>query len=102
MSFIAVYVTHPSNEEAKKICDILLNKKLIACYNLFPVENAYWWNGNIENSSETVSILKTAKWNWGKLKNEIKVIHSYKIPCIMKIEVEANEEYESWINETII
>lgn len=97
MSFIIVYVTHSNDIEAKKIWDYLLNKKLIACYNLFPITCAYWWNGVIENANEVVSLLKTRNENWEALKNEIEKNHPYKIPCIMKIEVSANDEYEKWI-----
>lgn len=102
MSFIAIYVTHKDITEAKKISNYLLDKKLIACYNLFPIESSYWWNWNISNSNEIVSLLKTKKSNWDILKKEIINIHPYTTPCIMKYEVEANEDYEKWIeNETI-
>ena len=97
MTFIAVYVTHSNEEEAKKIWDLLLDKKIIACYNLFPISAFYWWNWSIANANEIVSLLKTNKENWELLKSEVKKIHPYKIPCIMKFEVEANEDYEEWI-----
>lgn len=77
----------------------MLNKKLIACYNLFPITSSYWWNSAIENSNEFVTLLKTKKSNWEKIKDEIKNIHPYKIPCIIKYEVEANQEYEDWIEK---
>ena len=79
--------------------DILLKKRLIACVNFFPIESSYWWKGKIENSDEIVSIVKTKKENWNKLKREVEKIHPYEIPCIMKFDVEANEDYEKWINE---
>lgn len=97
MPFITIYVTHSSEFEAKKIWDFLLEKKLIACYNLFPISSSYWWNWNIENSNEFVTLLKTKTSNWEIVKEEIKNIHPYKIPCIMKTKVEANKEYENWI-----
>ncbi|PIN80097.1 divalent-cation tolerance protein CutA [Candidatus Woesearchaeota archaeon CG10_big_fil_rev_8_21_14_0_10_32_9] len=97
MSFIIVYVTHKNLEEAKKIASHLLEKKLIACANFFPISSSYWWKGSIETSDEIVSLLKTKNENWIKLKNEIKKIHPYETPCIMKLNVEANEDYESWI-----
>ena len=85
-------------EEAKKITSILLKKRLIACVNFFPIESSYWWKGKIENDKEIVSLLKTKKENWKKIKSEIKKVHPYEIPCIMKLNVEANKDYESWIN----
>ena len=99
MSFIVVYITHANLKNAKKISDELLKKRLIACANYFPIQSSYWWKGKIENSDEIVSIVKTKKENWNKLKREVEKIHPYEIPCIMKFDVEANEDYEKWINE---
>ena len=97
MAFLVLYVTHKNKEEAKKIGDFLLNKHLIACANYFPIESSYWWNGIIESDDEYVSVLKTRKEYWETVKSEIEMIHPYDVPCIIKIEVEANSEYENWI-----
>ena len=88
-------------DEAKKVASHLLEQKLIACANFFPIESACWWKGKIENSNEIVSIVKTKKENWEKVKEEVKKIHSYEIPCIMKFEVEANDDYENWIKSEV-
>lgn len=102
MSFILIYVTHENQENAEKITNHLLKNKLIACANFFPINSSYWWKGKIQNSKEIVSLLKTKKENWEKVKQEIIKIHPYETPCIIKINVEANEDYESWISKEII
>lgn len=102
MSFIIVYITHSSEENAQKIADELLQKKLVACANIFPIKSMYWWNGSIENENEYVSIVKTIPELWEILQKEITAIHPYEVPCIMKIEAEANEEYEKWIRESTV
>lgn len=99
MKFILIYITHKNLKEAKKIGSVLLKKKLIACVNYFPIESAYRWNGKIENSKEIVSLLKTKKENWEKVKNEVEKIHPYETPCIIKLKVEANEKYAKWVGE---
>ena len=98
MAFILIYVTHKNTKEAKKVVSHLLQKKLIVCANSFHIESSYWWNGKINNSREIVSLLKTKRDNWEKVKSEIKKIHPYETPCIIKMDVEANEDYEAWIN----
>lgn len=101
MAFVILYVTHPNLDSAQKVVSHLLHKKVIACANFFPINSSYWWKGKIKNSDEVVSLLKTKKDNWEKVKSEIKKIHLYETPCIMKMNVEANEDYESWVsNET--
>jgi periplasmic divalent cation tolerance protein len=97
MSIIIVYITYPNMKEAKKIISHLIQKKIIACANFFPVESCFFWKGKVENSKEIVSIAKTKKANWKKIKLEVKKMHSYETPCILKFDVEANEEFESWV-----
>jgi periplasmic divalent cation tolerance protein len=91
-----IYITNPDRKTAKKIALRLLKKRLIACANIFPIESVYWWKGKIENAKEVVLILKT-KENFNKIKNEVKKIHPYSIPCIIKFDAEANKEYEEWL-----
>lgn len=101
MKFIIIYITYPNLKEAKRVSDVLLKERLIACVNYFPIESAYWWQGKIENAKEIVSLVKTTKANWAKVKKEVEKLHPYEIPCIMKLEVESNSFYAKWIkNET--
>lgn len=101
MSFIIIYTTCPDKEIAKKISDTLLNKKLIACANMFSIESAYWWLSNIEKADEVVCLMKTTIDNWEAIKKEIKSVHPYETPCIAKINAEANKEYEDWIEASL-
>ena len=99
MSFIAIYVTYPNLGQAKKVVNHLLKKRLIACANFFPLKSAYWWQGKIKRENEIVTILKTKKENWNKVKAEIKKIHPYEVPAIEKFIVEANADYENWVKK---
>lgn len=99
MKFIIIYITHKNLKEAQKVVEALLRDKLIACANYFPIESAYWWDNKIINSKEIVSIVKTKKENWTKVKKAVEAIHPYEVPCIMKIEVESNKSYADWINK---
>ena len=57
---IIVYMTSPTKEEAKKIVRHLLEKRLIACANIYSdVESLYWWEGKIEEGPECTIIAKT-------------------------------------------
>ncbi len=101
MSFIAIYITFGSEDSAKKISHQLLEKKLVACYNIFPMSSAYWWEGKIEKDNEYVAIVKTIPDLWNKIVVEVENLHPYEVPCIMKMEVEANEGYEQWVREQV-
>ncbi|MFH1290786.1 MAG: divalent-cation tolerance protein CutA [Nanoarchaeota archaeon] len=99
MGFIIIKVTYPNEEEARKAIFDLLQKKLISSANFFPIKSTSRWTGEIKEVNEFIALLKTRKENWEKVKSAVKEIHSYKVPCIAKIDAEANEEYEEWVNK---
>ena len=98
MSFIIIYITHKNKQQAKKVVNHLLKKKLIACANIFPIESMYTWKNKIQNEKEIVSLIKTKKSLWDKIRQEVKKIHPYDCPCITKINAQANKDFEKWIN----
>src|SRR3989338_3792182 len=85
--------------EAEKISLRLLKKRLIACANIFPIRSMYRWKGKIMNEAENVIIAKTNEANFNKVVGEVKKIHSYDIPCILKIGSTANKEFEKWADK---
>lgn len=94
-----VYITCKDEKEAKNISLHLLKKRLIACANIFPIKSLYRWQGKIVDDSESVIIAKTNNKNFKKVESEVKRLHSYGIPCILKINARANKAYEDWANE---
>jgi len=96
-----VYITCKDNKEAEKISKHLLEKRLIACANLHPIRSLYWWEGKIQDDNEVVVIAKTLEKNYNKIKEEVKKMHSYDVPCILKIDAEANESYDKWVKEEV-
>ena len=96
-----VYITCKDEKEAVKISKLLLNRKLIACSNMHPIRSMYWWNNKIQDDKEFVIIAKTTEKNYEKIKGEVKKVHSYDTPCILKIKAEAEEDYGKWVREVI-
>lgn len=101
MSFAIAYVTYSDESTAHDIGQRLLERRLIACYNLFPIRSAFWWQGKIENDHEVVTLLKTTQSRWSELVATLHDLHPYETPCIIRFSVEANPEYEAWIEESV-
>ena len=101
MSFHIVYITHESEAAARQLTEVLLGEKLIACANLFPITSAYWWQGAVARESEWVSIVKTIPENWMALQARVEALHPYDVPCIMRLEANANAAYEKWIRDSV-
>ncbi len=99
--FIFIYITNQTKEEAEKIAKYLLKKKLIACANIFPIRSLYLQKGKIADEGEIVLIAKTYESNFEKVKNDIEKMHSYAIPCIVKIPVSSNKKYFDWLKNEI-
>ena len=101
MKLILVYVTNPTKKEALKVANHLVEKKLIGCANIFPVDSIYRWEGKIAHQKEFVFIAKTKEANFVKIKKEVKRIHSYSVPCVIKIPACAGDKYYSWLGSVI-
>jgi len=98
MSVILVYVTNESREAAEKLASSLLEKRLIACVNLFPIDSIYRWEGRIERGKEVVSLFKTRDTLWEDVKRHVEAVHPYKTPCILRIDAAANEAFGDWVD----
>lgn len=98
MAIIMIKVTYPNILEANKTIQHLLKKRLISSANSFPIKSTSCWTGKIQTVDEIIVFLKTRKDNWKKARDEIKRIHPYEIPCILKIDVKSNKDYEDWVN----
>jgi len=96
-----IYIPCKNKAEAKTISKVLLKKKLIACSNMFPIESMYWWNNKIEEDNEIIILAKTNDKNFKKITEEVKKLHSYDIPAIIKLQTECNKEYDDWVEKVI-
>ncbi|MFC1741527.1 divalent-cation tolerance protein CutA [Nanoarchaeota archaeon] len=94
-----LYITCRDAEEAKDISKKLLDKKLVACGNMLPMNSMYEWEGKLNEDSEVILLLKTTKEKAEEAEAEIKGMHSYNIPCILKLDTDANPEYLDWVKE---
>jgi len=96
---ITLYITCKDEEEAKKISKQLLEKRLIACANIFPIQSMYWWKGKIEENKEFAILAKTKEAKYNEIEDEIKKLHDHEVPCIVAFEwKQASESYKDWVN----
>ncbi|PIY60188.1 divalent-cation tolerance protein CutA [Candidatus Woesearchaeota archaeon CG_4_10_14_0_8_um_filter_47_5] len=96
-----LYVTCQDKREAEEIAKKLLEEKLIACANYFPITSLYTWKDELVTGNEYVLLLKTFKKHTETIKVLIEEMHSYECPCIVEIEMKANAPFASWMHEVI-
>ena len=91
-----------TKELAQKIGKNLLEKRLVACYNLFPIQSAYWWKGKILEEAEVTLILKTIEKNFPKIESFINKNSGYEVPEIVAVKANrVNQPYLTWIENEI-
>ena len=95
---IIIYITCKDEDEAKKISRHLLDLRLIACANFFPVQSMYWWQSEITEDNEIALLCKSRKDCFEEIKKEVESIHSYDIPLIEFWSVDGvNKNYFEWM-----
>jgi len=95
-----LYATARNEKEAVRIAARLLQKKLVACANIFPVRSLYRWKGRISDENEFVIVMKTRKSLVPKSIEEAARIHSYEVPCLVSYEMDKGlPAYLNWIDE---
>ncbi|KAL8275027.1 hypothetical protein Esti_001083 [Eimeria stiedai] len=93
--------TASSNEEAKKVAEHLVRRKLAACVQMVPgVESIYEWKGSLEKSTEVLLIIKTQRYLTQDVVKAIKGEHSYEVPEVVFTDVvDGNVDYIKWARE---
>ena len=59
--FVEIKFATDSLEEARKIGNILLDKKLVACAQIFAIESHYVWNNERCKTDEYMVTMKTKR-----------------------------------------
>lgn len=98
---IMFYIPCKDEAEARNISKTLLEKKLIACANFYPTTSIYHWKGEIEETSETILILKTSKEKTAKVEKLVKKLHSYDLSAIIRLKTEENKEFSDWVDSCV-
>jgi periplasmic divalent cation tolerance protein len=101
---IAVFITAPNNEEASRLAEMLVERKLAACGQILPaMESVYRWQGKIERQAEVLLIAKTFASKFAELEREVSMLHSYETPEIVAVPLSAvSEKYLQWLTASVM
>jgi periplasmic divalent cation tolerance protein len=94
---IIIYTTCKSDSEAKSIAGKLIEKGLAGCAVRFAAKSMHKWKGEMKEISETVLLLKTTQEKFQEAKKLISSMHSYEVPCILKLEADGARPYLEWL-----
>ena len=100
---IVVLTTCSSAAEARKIARHLLDLRLAACVQVLPpMQSLYHWQGAIEESTESLLLIKSSRTLFDRLRAEIARLHSYSTPEIVALPViDGAPDYLSWLDREL-
>ncbi len=100
--FSIVYITAGSMEEAGRIGRTLVEERLAACVNIFPITSIYRWKDKIDEAGEFGMLIKTKTVRVKDIEIKVKKLHSYEVPCIISFKVnQGSQDYLNWIEECV-
>jgi periplasmic divalent cation tolerance protein len=96
--FDTVLVTVPDLETTERIAEVLIEKRLAACANIWPVNSIFRWKDGIERSSEFALTLKIWSTDFPSVVQVVSGLHPYELPCIVKYEIsDGSQTFLDWI-----
>ena len=99
---IVLMTTLHKKQDAVRIGKGLLEQRLIAGYNLWPIESAYWWKGKIIEENEVMMIMKSTVALFDDIVEYIKAESGYEVPDLTAIDSEKiDPSYQKWINDEV-
>jgi periplasmic divalent cation tolerance protein len=99
-----VLTTCGSPEEARRIAQELVERRLAACVNIVPqIEAVYRWQGEVETATEWLLIIKTTANAFDQLRDALGKLHSYDVPeCVELVIEDGSAAYLDWIGASVV
>jgi len=97
-----LYTTTSSLEEAAGLARGALENKLAACVNIVPNGiSLYYWDGEIQQSSESYLLLKTTEDKISELTAWLVEQHPYNPPAVLISSVETTQDFYNYIQGSL-
>jgi len=95
--------TTATMDDAGKIADRLVEKKLAACVQIVePVLSIYRWQGAVEREKEVLLLIKTTQDRIPLIAELLDAIHPYEVPELVATPIAAGSAaYLSWLEENV-
>ena len=96
-----LFTTFAHADDAAKAVRTLVEERLAACGTILPgARSIYRWKDTVEDTGESVVLLKTSVQAMAELEKRLRAIHPYEVPEIVVVDpVAVSAEYASWVNE---
>jgi periplasmic divalent cation tolerance protein len=99
--YCVAYVTTSGEQEAGKLAEGLVGEKLVACVNIIPqIRSVYTWQGKVEDSKESLMMMKTKCKLMPQVIQYVQANHSYSVAECISVKIDqGSTPYLNWISE---
>ena len=95
---IAITTTN-TQESVDKIVAVVMEKKLAACVQVFPIVSHYVWKDALQKDDEFLMQMKIRTADYEALAAAIRAVHPYETPEIVRVDIaDGDKNYLDWIN----
>ena len=100
---VTIFTTCGSEETALTIAAAVVDQGLAACVNILPsIKSYYYYKGGTHLDEEVMLIIKTTRDNFDPIAQTITELHTYEVPEILMVPVEAaSEGYLEWLQQSV-
>jgi periplasmic divalent cation tolerance protein len=94
-----VYITAKSQEQALVIGRALVEQRLAACANVLSgLASVYRWQGELQQDSEALLIVKTRTGLVSALVEQVQNLHTYDCPCVVALPIQGGSPgFLDWV-----
>jgi periplasmic divalent cation tolerance protein len=100
---ITIFTTCGSEETALTIAAAVVDQGFAACVNILPaIKSYYYYKGGTHLDEEVMLMIKTSRDRFEAVSQVITELHTYEIPEILMVPVEAcSDSFLEWIEESV-
>ncbi len=96
-----IYSTWPDLQTARACAAQLIENRVAACVTVLPVAySTFRWEGKVQETEETVMLVKTDKHKADAARSALLAAHPYDLPCILALEINpvgSNADFLQWV-----
>ena len=96
---IVAFCTCSDTEVGHSLAKTLVTEQWAACVNILPgIQSVYVWNDSLCTDDEVLLIIKTTNQKWSGLQEQVKALHPYDCPELIKLSIEDGlPDYLAWL-----
>ena len=99
---IFVYSTVKDQAEAEMLAALLVERRLAACVNMWPIRSTYMSRNGVEKVNEYAILAQSTESKFQQIEDLIHMHHSERVPCVAGFEVRRiNHEFKEWLVECL-